>query len=154
MTVLVVHDPGCRYARPADGGHTDAAKRTADTYNLHLLAGAGFARNPSIGQWCAVALADGRSDGVLYAMRRECVAHQHHNEQLYAYLRIMPSSMSTCEAEAFLRMHRLAYDNGFRLADPEAPAGGREIIPRLSREEFGAQISALQRRTWPLQRVN
>lgn len=154
MTVLVVHDPGCRYARPADGGHTDAAKRTADAYNLHLLAGAGMVPNPSVGQWLAVALADGRSDGVLYQTRRDAVRHQHHNEQLYAYLRIVPSSMSVCEAEAFLRMHRLAYDNGFRLTDPEAPGGGREIIPRLSREEFAAQITALERRTWPVQRTS
>lgn len=154
MTVLVAHDPGCKYARPADGGHTDAAKRVADAYNLHLLAGAGFARNPSVGQWLAVALADGASDGVLYETRAACVRHQHHNEQLYAFLRVVPSSMTVCQAEAFLRMHRLAYDNGFRLTDPQAPGGGREIIPRLSGEEFGAQITALERRTWPVQRTS
>jgi hypothetical protein len=105
------------------------------------------------GQWIAVALTDGTSDNVLYASRKAAVSHQHHNEQFYAYIRLVPHSMSVCEAEAFLRMHRLAYDAGFRLADPGAPGGGYEIIPRLTQEEFGAQISALEARTWPVQRV-
>jgi hypothetical protein len=149
VPVLVTHDRGCRYARPRDGGHSDAAKRVSDTVNLHLSA----AGRMAYGQWIAVALADGASDNVLYASRRAAVSHQHHNEHYCAYIRLLPHAMSVCEAEAFLRMHRLAYDAGFRLSDPEAPGGGHEIIPRLTSEEYHAQISALQRRTWPVQRV-
>lgn len=148
--VLVPHDAGCRYARPADGGHTDAAKRVSDEVNLHLAA----AGRMAYGQWIAVALADGSSDHVLYASRRAAVIHQHHNEQYFAYVRLIPHRMTVCEAEAFLRLHRLAYDNGFRLTDPDAPGGGAEIIPRITQEEFGAQLGALERKTWPLQRVN
>jgi hypothetical protein len=147
--VLVRHDPGCRYARPSDGGHTDAAGRVSDGYNLHLIGSGDLAK----GQWIAVALADGSSDGVLYASRKAAVRYQHHNEQYYAYIRIMPTSMSVCEAEAFLRMHRLAYDNGFRMTDPEAPGGGHDIVPRITGEEFHAQVDALARTTWPVQRI-
>lgn len=147
--ILVAHDHGCKYARPDGGGHTDAAKRVSDTVNLHLAATGRMA----YGQWIAVALADGSSDNVLYASRKAAVAHQHHNEQFYAYIRLVPHAMSVCEAEAFLRMYRLAYDAGFRMADPEAAGGGYEIIPRLTQEEFGAQLAALERRTWPVQQV-
>lgn len=147
--MLVAHDHGCKYARPDTGGHSDAAKRVSDQYNLHLI-GAG---DQAKGMWLAVALADGRSDGVLYASRRAAVAFQHHNEQWYAFVRIMPTSMSTCAAEAFLRMHRLAYDAGFRLSDPEAAGGGYDIVPRITAEEHQAQIAALASRVLPLQRI-
>lgn len=149
VPALVQHDRGCKYARPADGGHTDAAKRVSDTYNLHLIGAGDLAK----GQWFAVALADGSSDNVLYPTRRAAVVHQHGNEARYAYIRIMPTSMSVCEAEAFMRMHRLAYDNGFRLTDPDAPGGGMDIIPRITGPERDAQIAALARRTWPVQRI-
>ena len=147
--VLVRHDAGCKYARPSDGGHTDAAKRVSDTYNLHLIGAGDVAK----GQWIAVALQDGSSDNTLYASRVAAVKHQHHNEQRYAYIRIMPTSMSVCEAEAFLRMHRLAYDAGFRMTDPQAAGGGYDIVPRITAEEHHAQVDALARRAWPVQRI-
>lgn len=146
---MVLHDPGCKHARPDDGGHTDAARRVSDWYNLHLVAG-----DLAKGQWFAVALADGSSDGTLYPARRAAVAHQHGSEDLYAYICIMPSSMSVCEAESVLYMHRAAYDAGFRLADPDAAGGGASIIPRITREEHHAQITALAARAWPLQRIS
>lgn len=149
VPALVRHDTGCKYARPSDGGHTDAAKRVSDTYNLHLIGAGDLAK----GQWIAVALADGASDNVLYASRLAAVKHQHHNEQYCAYIRIMPTQMTVCEAEAFLRMHRLAYDNGFRMTDPEAPGGGHDIVPRITGEEFHAQADALASRAWPVQRI-
>jgi hypothetical protein len=111
--------------------HSDAAKRASDNYNLHRVT------NPydSIGKWIAVALSDGSSDGVLYDTKKECVSHQHHDEMWYAYIRINPSSMMPCDAEIFLRMHRMMYDKGIRLADPDDVKGGRDVIKRSTSED-------------------
>jgi hypothetical protein len=148
VPVLVAHDPGCKYARPTGGGHSDAAKRVADVYNLHLVAGRSFIPNPNLGRVAAVALADGRSDGVLYDSLRDAVRHQHGNEQLFAYLRIAPHGMSVCAAEAFLRTHRLFFDAGWRLPDPDHRDGGHVPIPRLATEDNNRLLGALAARTW------
>lgn len=147
--VLIRHDAGCKYARPEGGGHTDAAKRIRDTVNLHMVAN----RDNSRGCFIACALADGSSDGVLYPTRRAAVIHQHHDEQWYLYIRIMGHSMTICQAESLLYMHRLAYDNGFRMADPDGPGGGHDLIPRITREENAALITALERGQFPVQRT-
>lgn len=132
--VLVRHDPGCRYARESDGGHSDAAKRISDTVNLHAVAGV---RRGVI----AFSLADGRSDGTVYDTRGQAVAHQHHDERYCGFIRLGPAGMSVCEAASVLRMQRQAS----RLARPDrdAPDGGLEVIPRLTREAHARQIAAL-----------
>jgi hypothetical protein len=107
-------------------GHEDAAKRCADNVNMHFQAGGWDV----VGKWCAIALQDGSSDHVLYERRRDAVLHQHHNEQRYCFVRIVPAMMGYCEAQVFIDFHRKAYDAGFRLADPEHRTGGREIIVR------------------------
>lgn len=127
------HDQGCRYA--AFGmPHTDAAKRVSDTYNLHLEAGKSYG-STNVGKVIAVALADGRSDGTVYDGMHDAVVHQHHNEWFYGYLRINPSSMSPCDAEAFLKMERLRYDAQMKLADRDDSHGGYVVIPRLNKED-------------------
>lgn len=136
IPVLVKHDPGCRYARERDGGHSDASKRLSDTYNLHRLAGG---RN---GQVFAVRLSDGTTDGVLYDTRAECVRHQHHNEHWYAYVRLGASSMTICEAASVLYMARSA--SHLQLADRDDKHGGMTVIPRLTAEDFDRQIRALR----------
>lgn len=137
--VLVAHDPGCRYARPEGGGHTDAAKRLSDTYNLHRavlgLAGAGV---------MAISLADGTSDGQLYPDRETAVAHQHHNERWFAYIRLQAPSMSVCEAESVMRWQRQA--NKLAPAQLGEKNGGLEVIPRLNLEDQERQIAALSGR--------
>lgn len=136
MAVLVVHDRACRFARQEDGGgHSDAAKRISDWYNLHRAAGA--ARGV-----IAVALADGTSDGVLYQDRAAAVVHQHHNEHWYAYIRIAAPSMSICEAASLLRWERQAAR--LRLPDrDDRKHGGLEVIPRLNSEDHQRQLAAL-----------
>ena len=126
------HEPWCRMKML---GHTDAAKRTADNFNLHRVA------DPygSIGKWIAVALNDGDSDRVLYDCKLDAVRHQHHNEQWYTYLKIIPSSMNLCEAEVMLATARNLYDKGMRMTDPDHKHGGPDIIKRLTVEDFLAQ---------------
>jgi len=113
--------------RPGGFGYSDAAKRVCDAIQTHLAAlgsGAYF-------RWVAVRLADGTSDGVLYDTRADAISHQLH-ESLCAYYQIPPTGISPREAEAMLRYSRFAYDNGYRLPDPETP----EPIMPLRREEI------------------
>lgn len=143
--VIVAHDPDCPPRnRSTLGGHSDAAKRTSDEYNLHRTAGG----LDVVGHWIACRLSDGSSDHALYGSRREAVRHQKHNEQLYIYVQIRPCDMSVCEAASFLRFNRQAYENGFRLTDPEHRAGGRQIITRLGREDQARLEYALASRLW------
>lgn len=119
--------------------HSDAAKRASDHYMLHRMA------DPygSIGKWIAIALADGDSDGVLYDYKQECIRHQHHDENWYAYVRIIPANMTPCDTEIFLRMHRMMYEKGIRLTDPDATSGGKEVIRRLNREDQSSMMKSI-----------
>jgi hypothetical protein len=130
----VTHDPGCPLKT-----HSDAARRCSDAANLHVSA-LGF---DSVRKWVAVRLADGGSDGTLYDTKREAVRHQPH-EHLCAYICIAPNGMSVCSAESFLSTHRKLYDAGFRLADPDASHGGRQVIPRLTNEDQARQMRSLR----------
>lgn len=127
------------------GEHSDAAKRLKDEYALHRLA------DPigHIGRWFAVALQDGTSDHVLYDTRRDAVIHQHHNEMYYAYIQIVPSTMTMCDTEAFLAGVRKMYDKGIRLTDPDHRAGGREVITRATLEDQRSLMRTITRGTRP-----
>ena len=135
--VLTPHDVNC----PSKGlGHSDAAKRVSDTYRLHRLAEG----NAAIHRWIAVALADGRSDGVLYDSKTAAVRHQHHNEQWYAFICLQAGDMSPCEAEQFLVINRMFYDKGIRMTDPDLAGGGPEVIPRATVEDQRSLIRSIR----------
>jgi hypothetical protein len=140
--VLVRHDPGCRYAREADGGHSDASKRISDWYNLHKAAGG------RIGQVFAVTLAQGSSNGDLYDTRAEAIVHAGHDEHWLAFIKLGPASMSVCQAASVLMMERGAAH--LRLADRDDKRGGRQIIPRLTVEDTERQLAALARGGLPV----
>lgn len=110
------------------GDHTDAAKRLSDVYSLHRIA------DPygNIGSWFAASLADGESDMVLYDTKRACIRHQHHNENFYTYVQIVPSMMTPCEAEVMLKVARMAYDKGMRIGDGLSK---HDLIRRLGWED-------------------
>lgn len=119
------------YCRMKNLGHTDAAKRMCDIYNLHKI-GAGYA---AIGKWIAIRLIDGSSDNVLYDDKLAAVTHQHHNEQWYAFIKIVPPSMFVCDAEVMLSVHRRMYDAGLRMTDPDHKHGGPDLITRVTSED-------------------
>lgn len=129
---------GCPHAF----GHTDVAKRCAENINMHYQSVGWLA----VGKWVAIALQDGSSDHCLYDTRREAVTHQHHNEQWYCFVKIIPTMMPICEAQIYLDFHRKAYDAGFRLVDPEHKTGGRVLIdPRgRARETVVRQMAMLE----------
>lgn len=116
-------------------GHSDAAKRVADTYNLHRIG----LEYDAIGKWFACALSDGRSDNVAYDSKRDAIIHQHHNEQYYTFIKIGPPTMDECEAEVMLKTARSLHDKGIRMTDPDETHGGREVIKRLTVEDQLAQ---------------
>ena len=128
------HDSGCPHTT-----HSDAARRCSDAVNLHLVA----LGHEAVRRWVAIRLIDGGSDGVLYDTKRDAVRHQAH-EQRCAYVCVAPGGMSPCAAESYLATHRKLYDAGFRLADPDAPHGGRQVIPRLTREDQRAVMARLR----------
>lgn len=140
------HDPGCEWARPATGGHSDAARRVRDTYSMHQEAGKAYGTLVHLNKIFAVALSDGTGDGSLYDTRHEAIRHQHHNEKWYAYLRVERHPMSLCNAESILKMHRDAYDAGLNFADrDDAFVSAHEIIPRLTAEDHSKQVRNLAR---------
>ncbi len=119
-----IHQKGC----PVNGEHSDAAKKIADTYNLHRAA-QGY---DCIGFWFAAALQDGSTDGVLYDSKQSAIMHQHHNENFYTYIQIVPSTMHVCEAETMIRIARMLYDKGWRMTDGSSRV---DLIRRLTIED-------------------
>lgn len=153
MTVLVQHDPGCRWARvgaeaeiDAEGqvtgvrnpgsGHSDAAKRFSDWYNIHRAAG-------TRAGWMAVALADGSTDGTVYDTKAAAVAHMFPRERWFFYCHLAAPSMTVCAADSLLRYKRIMNEVEGAHTDRDAPHGGLEIIPRLAVEDQEAQIQAV-----------
>lgn len=136
IPVLVRHDPGCRYARPEHGGHSDAAKNMSDHYNLHKSVGA------ITGHWLAFALQDGGHDGTVYESKAEAVRHQHHAEWWCAFIRIGPSYMSVCEAESQLMWQR--QQARLKLPDRDDKRGGLDVIRRLTTTDHLLQAEMLR----------
>lgn len=141
-TAVIIHDPGCRWAR--DGDHSDAAKRITDAYNLHRIAGAGLGLH-NVGKVFAARLSDGTSDGVLYDGTSDAIRHQKSNARWYAYLRIGREAMTVCNAASLLKMHREADAAGLNFVGRhDEPQSAMEIIPRLTVEDHQQQMRALQ----------
>ena len=130
------HEPSCPLQRR---DHSDAAKACSDAVNLHVSA-LGF---DAMGKWVAVSLATGKSDGVLYDLKRDAIRHQLH-EQVCAYVCIPPTGMNVCDAENYMALHRRLYKAGMGIIDPDAKNGGKSVIPRLTREHQMRQMSALR----------
>ena len=137
------HDFACRREiRTPFGDHSDAAKRCSDTYRLHRTA-KGL---DAIGQWFATALADGTTDGELYESKSDAVRHQHHNEQMYAFICISPGDWTPCEAEEFLALQRMLYSRGIRLTDPDHVRGGRQVVQRAGIEDQRSLVASIANR--------
>jgi hypothetical protein len=121
-------------------GHTDAAKRISDAVNMHFhIMGFDCKRF-----WIACRLEDGKGGETLYDNKRDAVRHQI-DEFRCIYICLTGAPMGVCEAEILLRTHRLAYSNGYRLADPDTAAGGRDIIPRVALQHRLTTIRALEK---------
>ena len=120
-------------------GHSDSARRMSDAINLHWA----IHQWGAVGKWVAFRLSDGGSDGVLYDTKRDAIRHQLHEMQC-AYVRIIRDQMSVCEAHTFLEVSRRAYDAGFRLTDPDARTGGRNLLLSARIEERSKVLNILR----------
>jgi hypothetical protein len=122
-------------------GHSDAAKRVSDAVNLHFnIMGFDCKRH-----WIACRLEDGKGGQTLYDTKQDAIRHQL-DEYLCMYICLTGAPMSVCEAEILLVTHRKAYKAGFRMADPDTAAGGKQLIPRVALEHRLATIRAFERR--------
>jgi hypothetical protein len=151
MTILVRHDPGCKWGRfdgtvDDDGnivtgainpGHSDAAKRFSDAYNLHKAAG-------QVRGWIAVRYGDGSSNGTVYDSREDAVRDCFPWEDDFFYATLTQPPMSVCAAESLLRYKRIMSEMDRAHTDRDAPHGGLEVIPRLTDEDAEAQIEAVR----------
>jgi hypothetical protein len=136
--ILQQHDNGCRFAREANSGHTDAARRLSDRYNLHKLVGIRKG-------WISARFADGTADDdAVFPSRAEAVEHSHHNESWTAYIELTAPSMTVCEAASILRFQ--AHARKLAPATRGAKGGGLIVIPRLNIEDQERQIAALSGR--------
>jgi len=96
----------------------------------------------------AIKLADGSTDGVLYESKQAAVKHCKGNEQWYAFFsfRTAPGGFaSPKEAAIFLAYHRMVYDQGGRLPDPDDRHGGPDMIMPTTREQVMEQLGRLMR---------
>lgn len=139
MPVIVPHAPSCRWKGEA---HTDAAKRISDYTYLHKVA----AGADAAGKFIACRLDDGRGGETLYDTHFDAVRHHPSDHMLYCYLRLRYEGMSVCDAELYLYVNRQAYDNGFRLTDPDDPKQNRTLIPRVDPQHQLKTLQGLRRK--------
>jgi len=134
-TLLLQHVGGCPRRLT---GHSDAAKRIADTLNQAWVSLGWDATK----YWVAFELGEGRWDWTFYDSKRDAVRHQS-DEYKCLYIKIHPGGSNACETEAILEFTRRAYLKGFRLPDPDKKSGGADLIPRIGMDKISAQIRAL-----------
>lgn len=93
-----------------------------------------------------IRLSDGEVNGTLYDSKKAAVRHCRGSEQHYAFLsfRNEPDGFATPkDAAVFLAWHRMAYDAGMRLPDPDDAAGGPDLIMPDMREHLANQMRRL-----------
>lgn len=116
------------YAEPGPlGFYSDAARRIADNYTLHLTADP----NGAEGKWLAFALEDGRCDPTLFDSKADAIRSKGIFARRWAYALILPTGMSYQQAESYLKTARMVADNPnlrWRQTDPDAPSEHVETI--------------------------
>jgi len=121
----------------------DAAKRAYDQVRLRAVFTDWGTRMNS--PYMAIRLSDGDSDGVMYESKLTAVRHQLHERQCaYFSFRHAPDGFaSPRDAAVFLAFHRAAYDNGFRLPDPDDTHGGPDLVMPDMNEHLYNQLERL-----------
>lgn len=99
----------------------ERAKRMCAEIRMHYLVNGTFDIQ---GQWFAVRLSDGGSDGNLYPSKEDAVRHQLHPTQS-AYVCMRPGLDNELECHHFLNAIEKIYDAGLDLADPNMNYFGR-----------------------------
>lgn len=134
--LIIPHTSTCRWIGEA---HTDAAKRISDATYLHLAA---IGINAA-GQFLTCSMQDGKCDPTLYPSHFDAVRMHASDHYQRVYIRLRHEGMTVCEAELFLWTARQAYDNGFRLTDPDTRRQ-RALIPRITAEHRNKILRGLR----------
>ncbi len=101
-----------------------------------------------VNSFVTIRLSDGYCDGVLYESKQAAVKHTGGSEHWFAYFsfRNAPHGFaSPKDAAIFLAWHRMAYDNGARLPDPDDPHGGPDLIMPDQVEHLQNQLTRAMR---------
>jgi hypothetical protein len=117
---------------------SDAAKRASDIVNGYAVF---TPYDDLVNCYVAIRLSDGGHDGTLYRSKLDAVRHQS-NEKLCAYYSYRFHGIrgtTPKDMQLFLDFHRMAYDNGFRLPDPDDRHGGKDLIMPITNEQLGLQ---------------
>jgi hypothetical protein len=95
--------------------------------------------------YVAIRLSDGGSDQQLYDTKQDAVRHQlHETACAYFCFRESPNGFSSPkDAAIFLAYHRMAYDRGHRLPDPDDMHGGPDLVMPDMREHLQNQLNRL-----------
>lgn len=102
-----------------------------------------------INSWVTIRLSDGYCDGNLYDTKKDAVRHCKGKEQWYAFFAFRNSPngfQSPRDAAIFLGYARMAYEQGFRLPDPDDNSGGPDLIMPTPKEHVLLQLQELMRK--------
>jgi hypothetical protein len=119
VPLIVNHNPHCQYKAR---GHTDAARRIADTVTMHWLA----ISWDCVRKWLMFRLADGTGGMDLFPTKGDAVRFAS-NPKHMLYVCLAPGGMSICEAEILLTTARKMADWGLEESE-------RILIPRVAGE--------------------
>ncbi len=122
----------------------DAAKRAFDIVRL-ITVFTDYDTRTRQSPYLAIRLMDGGSNSQLYDTKQAAVRDQVH-ETLCAYFcfRTAPNGFASArEAAVFLAWHRAAYDQGWRLPDPDDHTGGPDLVMPDMTEHFYNQLGRL-----------
>ncbi len=131
------HDHRC----PTVGEHSDAARRVADSVNIHVAAKGWDA----VKRWVAIALEDGKSDGTLYDTKAEAIRGQR-DHRWYFYVSVPPNGTNACKAESLLRFARMSAKAQASISDRVATHGDPlQLITRIDARQQNAMSARLIR---------
>lgn len=122
----------------------DAAKRAFDIVK-GLAVFTSWEERVRQSPYVAIRLSDGGSDQRMYDTKRDAIRAQLHEQQCaYFSFRNNPNGFeSPKHAAVFLAFHRHAYDNGFRLPDPDDVNGGGDLVMPDAVEHLQNQLTRL-----------
>lgn len=123
------------YSQNIDGDLFEIGQRISDVINQTIA---------DHGWWdirhkfMAFALADGKSDGVLYDTKKDAVRHQHNNEKNFVFIafRQLAGGARPRDCAIMVKFNRDLYARGYRMPDPDAVNGGPTPIMTTRWHDF------------------
>lgn len=105
---------------------SDAARRMSDVINLFISSNGIWELRT---KWLAFRLETGENDGALYDTKKQAVQHVT-DEKYFAFFcfRNAMAGANPRDCQLWLEVHRMAYEHGNKLYDPDDIAGGKDMI--------------------------